>query len=486
MNRSANPRAAGMRSTLLLVVALFVCAAGAAGQAVAAGAEVVTVYSENGRYYLKSVQYDTIFPSTRGRTSVYETGRAAPLYVFERGFDGVDEDSNNLTLSDDGEVIFYVIPWGADEQREGMKSVNVYRRGALVRGYTETEINGCDKKKERCTVVYNNYDAVVDRAESRWGTPQYRKAFKAGVDERERFLSDFPVFSRGGTVYLTDSKRRVHLFDLKSDGALVRSDSFDALYEELKGRGRFTRAEVVGYDAPALLKFPRLKDGRDTAEALAAHLGMKSVDVYQRKEMQFKWYSLTVGGYLLRDGGVEVEEIEADEGLPRERVAEFFRVNRFDARSVPRVVEKWHVGELHFVFRKQDAREARREKREELARQREEFAARVTAEKIGDVYVPKDLGESFAELDKLLPEVDRAEMRALPQRGGMIRYHIGLGTWMRNNWGLWGGSRLQKYFNDHGVTHPEEMSALILYHYHDWLNGDTASWKEWEKRWPRR
>lgn len=26
----------------------------------------------------------------------------------------------------------------------------------------------------------------------------------------------------------------------------------------------------------------------------------------------------------------------------------------------------------------------------------------------------------------------------------MIRYHMGLGMWMRNNWGLWGGSRLAK------------------------------------------
>jgi hypothetical protein len=101
---------------------------------------------------------------------------------------------------------------------------------------------------------------------------------------------------------------------------------------------------------------------------------------------------------------------------------------------------------------------------------------------VDGVYVPGDLGECFEELDRVLPEVDRKEMRALASRDEMIRYHLGLGTWMRNNWGLWRGSRLQKYFRDRGVTHPESMSSVILYHYHDWLNGRRDTWRDWEKK----
>ena len=63
----------------------------------------------------------------------------------------------------------------------------------------------------------------------------------------------------------------------------------------------------------------------------------------------------------------------------------------------------------------------------------------------------------------------------------MIKYHLGLGMWMRNNWGLWGGSRLQKYFTDKGVTHPEGMSSVILFYYWDWLQGRKDTWKDWEK-----
>jgi hypothetical protein len=105
----------------------------------------------------------------------------------------------------------------------------------------------------------------------------------------------------------------------------------------------------------------------------------------------------------------------------------------------------------------------------------------MTAETIEGVYIPKNLGECFAELDKLLKEVDKKEMQALAKRADMIHYHHNLGMWMRNNWRLWGGSRLQKYFADKGVTHPEEMSSVVLYLYHDWLNGKTETWKEWEK-----
>jgi hypothetical protein len=236
------------------------------------------------------------------------------------------------------------------------------------------------------------------------------------------------------------------------------------------------------YAAPTLYGFPRLLGGGDAGAALAARLGMTSGDAAAKGARQFKWYGVTVRGTLRRDGRLEVEGLKADAGLPKEKVAEFFESSRFDGRHVPRALGKWYLGEEYFYFRKRDPREARREGLEEQARKRREHEARLTAERVDGVYVPKDLGECFEELDRTLPEVDKREMRALPSRDGMIRYHLGLGTWMRNNWGLWRGSRLQKYFSDRGVKHPEAMSSVILYHYHDWLNGRRDAWRDWEKR----
>ena len=44
---------------------------------------------------------------------------------------------------------------------------------------------------------------------------------------------------------------------------------------------------------------------------------------------------------------------------------------------------------------------------------------------------------------------------------------------MRNNWGLWGGSRLSKYFNKIGIYHPDDMSAIILESYRRNLQGEA-------------
>jgi hypothetical protein len=464
----------------VLTLALIACAAPVKGQASSSAVYVVTVYSENGKFYLKTVPFDDEFPTTRGKTLVYETGNPTPLYFFERGFDSVARDGNNLILGDDGETIFYAIPWDASEEKEGLKSITIYRRGKILKSYTETEVNGCDEKRERCTLLYSNYETVVDKAKSNWGTSSYKKAFKDGVDEKEKFLSDFPIFSSGDEVYLTDSKRRVHVFDLK-EGSLSSSDSFDDIYEQLKGKGRFTRTEMQQFNSSTFLNFPKMRDGRMADEVLAEYIGMKAVDIGSERDEQLKWYSIKFSASVLRDGSAEVEMIEADPELPKEKILEFFRAGRFDTDAVPLVFEKWNTGDEYFYFRKSDARLARRERAEEKLRQAREHERRLAAESIEGAYIPKDLGECFAELDKLLSEVDKSEMRALPSRDDMIQYHFGFGMWLRNRWGLWGGSRLQKYFMDRGVQHPDNMSGVVLLYYHDWLNGRRDTWKAWEK-----
>lgn len=77
------------------------------------------------------------------------------------------------------------------------------------------------------------------------------------------------------------------------------------------------------------------------------------------------------------------------------------------------------------------------------------------------VYVPTDLEDAFGELKKMLHPNLLKEMKSGSEQN-MIQYHHGLGLWMRNNWGLWGGSRLAKYFNGIGIFHPDDMSGVIL------------------------
>lgn len=358
--------------SVLLTCALLILSIASKAQTYTGKIDVLTVHSQNGSFYLRSVPFDNESPSLRGVTRVYSTRQSVPLYEFEIGFDSVEERSNNLILSDDGETIFHAITWMPDEEKEELRSVTIYRHGRLHASYTRAAVTGCGNDSERCSLVYSNYNQVVDREKSKWGTAGYRKVFKEDVSEEEKFLSDFAIFANGDTVYLTDSNRRTHFFDLQQ-GVMAGSGAFDDLYSTLKELARFTFVELKSYDAPSFDDFPRLKDGREPSKALARYLGMNEFDVFRPSDRkQYKSYEIKVRSNLLRDGSLELEEIEVEEGLPRDRIVEFFKSARFDIGNLPAVLEKWHVGILdgeRFYLRKSDRRVARSELKVEQAKE---------------------------------------------------------------------------------------------------------------------
>jgi hypothetical protein len=84
-------------------------------------------------------------------------------------------------------------------------------------------------------------------------------------------------------------------------------------------------------------------------------------------------------------------------------------------------------------------------------------------------YIPKDLNDCFTELTRILPAAEIEKLRNIPE-SELIDYHLGLGMWIRNNWGLWGGSRLSRWFNAQGIYHPDDMSGIILTSFWRYLN----------------
>jgi hypothetical protein len=87
----------------------------------------------------------------------------------------------------------------------------------------------------------------------------------------------------------------------------------------------------------------------------------------------------------------------------------------------------------------------------------------------GRIYVPQDLEDALRELNHMLSPAFVIEFRA--DSAAPMKAHFGLGLWMRNNWGLWAGSRLSRYFNCQGIFHPDDMSGIILTSYWRQLNG---------------
>jgi hypothetical protein len=67
-----------------------------------------------------------------------------------------------------------------------------------------------------------------------------------------------------------------------------------------------------------------------------------------------------------------------------------------------------------------------------------------------EFYIPKDLEDCFVELKKMLPPDLLNDIRNRPLDDVLKKYHLNLGMWLRNNWGLWSGSRLADYFKQKG------------------------------------
>jgi len=86
-------------------------------------------------------------------------------------------------------------------------------------------------------------------------------------------------------------------------------------------------------------------------------------------------------------------------------------------------------------------------------------------------YVPKNLDEALAQIDFHLSDSLKVEIKKKSENDFISESHFGLGIGMRNNWQLWKGSDLSKYFNSIGINHPDDMSGIILKSYYRKLTG---------------
>ena len=109
---------------------------------------------------------------------------------------------------------------------------------------------------------------------------------------------------------------------------------------------------------------------------------------------------------------------------------------------------------------------------QEIEEKREfEYERRFTADSLWGIYIPTDLNDCFIQLDKRLKDSLKNVIKGMSEREFGSKSHLGLGMWLRNNWKLWTGSRLSKYFNDMGVNGADNISGIILLSYHRHLTG---------------
>jgi hypothetical protein len=100
----------------------------------------------------------------------------------------------------------------------------------------------------------------------------------------------------------------------------------------------------------------------------------------------------------------------------------------------------------------------------------EEDKVRFTADSLRGIYIPINLEDCFTQINSLWSDSIKTVVKQRTEDEFTGKMHFGFGMWMRNNWQLWGGSRLSKYFNSLEIYHPDDMSGIILVSYHRYLN----------------
>jgi hypothetical protein len=92
-------------------------------------------------------------------------------------------------------------------------------------------------------------------------------------------------------------------------------------------------------------------------------------------------------------------------------------------------------------------------------------------EYIDGEYIPENLNKCFERLNLMFDQKMIEEIINKTEKDFATGSHFGLGLWIRNNWGLWKGSRLNHFFKEKGIFHPDDMSRIIITSYHRKLKG---------------
>ena len=95
-----------------------------------------------------------------------------------------------------------------------------------------------------------------------------------------------------------------------------------------------------------------------------------------------------------------------------------------------------------------------------------EYQDRVRRSEINGVYIPKDINDCFAQLDKLISPESQEKFKKMGEDAAVHKLYFSLGRWMWINWSMLDGSRLTRYFGDYGMQNAEDMTTLIIRSYH--------------------
>lgn len=455
--------------------------------------EVVPIsetYSSNGEYKLLSISYDNEFPNLKGESFITYTqeydsiGVRKNFYKINRSFDVYEGHPFFVAISNDGRKIIYLTNYLYESGVEN-KNITYYVDGKLDKTFTTEEFINCDKNQEKCELFYDNQYQVYE------GRSATVKQYKKTVSEQEIYLSKSFVFNKNDTIYVVDGRKKVTLFDIDKGKIIDSKIDFDSIYTKIKNLEPFkSRISYYKYPYKYVVDIQDLENNEKLSERIGKISGLKFISINDSTFHKYKLFRIELSGYLDRKGNFEIEKLETDPIFDRKQIENYILSTKFKTDFIPREVDKIYVSRFFGGYRNYDDKIAEQETIKEKERRKEEYKRRLTLEKIDDIYIPKNLYESLTELDRILNFENKKQLIESKDSWQFNSHMGGLGMWIRNNWGINGGSRLLKYFNDRNIGKEmfgnDEISGVIIEQYILWLKGNKNAWKKWEKQNPKK
>ncbi len=448
--------------------------------------------SSNEQYALKSVSYDSEFPTLRGKSyiNIVGNGYKLPLYTVNRTFELDDDELNFVAISNDGKKIAY---FKNEDQYKGEehKNITYYENGEFLRGYTTEEFIKCNKKTESCKLIYKK--RIIDNKKSFSNL----NVFKKGTDEKEIFLKNNPIFNKNDTIYIIDSRRKVTLFDLDKNKIIYNNLDFDSLFPQLRLMERI-KSKVFYYDKPykSINDFENIDNHEILSKTIENLSGLQYISKDDPTSYKYILHKIKLSGYLNNNGKFEIENLECDPVFDKKKIEDYLKNTVFVSDFIPKETDKFYFNNFTGGYRNFDLKiaeqETKKQRKINKQRERQKDKERAIAEKIEERYIPKNMRECMLELDNLIDFEDRQFIKNsdLSSMFDMNGHGGGLGMSIRNSWGINGGSRLRIYFKKRGFIKTERhyenevISCEIISCYIKWLNGEANIPEIWERKNP--
>lgn len=448
-------------------------------------------YSSNREFELQSISYDDEFPNLKGESFVYYTGERDSfgakkmLYKINRSFDIFDGYPFFVAISNDGRKIIYIkneVYYKGEEH----KNVTYYVDGKLVKTYTTEEFIDCNKDQEKCEMFFDNQYTTYKKQGSTV------REFRDDITEKDKFLNKNYVFNKNDTIYIIDNRKKIHLFNLNKNEFITRNIDFDSIYPKIKYI-EAVKSQVSYYNYPFKYTsdIENSMNNKKLSESISEISNLKFISIHDSTFSKYKLYRIELAGYLDRKGKLEIDSIKSDKIFDENKIREYIKTATFKTDFIPKEVDKIYLTSFTGGYRNYDDKIAEKETIKDRQNRLEEYKKRLTLENLDGIYIPKNLYGCFTELDKILNFESKKQLKEEKDSWQFNSHMGGLGMWIRNNWGINGGSRLLKYFHDRDIGTKggfgnDEISEIIIEEYINWLKGDKKSWKKWEKENPKK